>query len=206
MQSTRSLHRNKPVFTKGGCNRLFVFMMNPKYAIIRARIPKLLVRSWRIGISRIFHDRPFFFSQGIHQFGACLEVFLNQWMRGQCHPLIQRHIFKAVASEHLEKPQTSVTGVLDVMAKGTRHISDVACPIIEGAGCSFAAEDRHSSCALDIILLLVRVWMPVQFSHTTWFDLYQCRRDPCGDRKIGRVNDADGTSRENERFLFHQAV
>jgi hypothetical protein len=44
--------------------------------------------------------------------------------------------------------------------------ADVAGPVIEGPRLAFGSEDRHAAFALDVVLPLVRIRMPVQFAQS----------------------------------------
>src|SRR5437016_2730627 len=89
------------------------------------------------------YDRRHFLAQSAHDSRVQPEMRLHQLRRRERHPGVKREVGEVAAAEHLEKAQRRVAGILDVVAHGERHVTDVAGAEIEGARLTGRAEHAH---------------------------------------------------------------
>lgn len=149
----------------------------------------------------VFDDRPFLLPQRVHQLWSYMQVVLYQLPRSQRHPLVQRHVGKAVTFEHLQKPQALITCVLDVVPHGERYVPYITGPVIESSGRAIRREHRHARRAREVILPLVVIRVPMHFPHSARLDFYQRRRDCSRNGEVGGIDDAHGSARGYDRLL-----
>src|SRR3954470_8321704 len=79
----------------------------------------------------LWHDCGLVLREGSQRLLVEVQVGLDQLGRSQRHPLVERDVGEAVASEHLEEAERLVAGVLDVVAHGERDVADVARLVVE---------------------------------------------------------------------------
>jgi len=74
------------------------------------------------------------------------------------------------------------------------HVAHVASLEIRSSGTRSCCEHRHSSLAADVVLPLVGVRMPVEFTHTSRAHLNNRRRDRCRHFKETGIDNAHVSS------------
>src|SRR5580704_2469122 len=91
-------------------------------------------------------------------------MLIHQQVRRMRHPFRQRDVLVFAGLEHLEKDQVGVASILDVMRIGNRDVSDIALFKVHRSGSGAGSENRHAALASNVVLPLVCVRMPVQFT------------------------------------------
>src|SRR6266567_1426250 len=114
---------------------------------------------------------------------------LHKLLRRQSHPLIERYIGEVITLEDFEEAHRRVAGIFDVMAHGKGNETDIAGTKVEGARLTGRAEHAHARLALDVILPLVGVGVPMQLPHSAGVNLDQGRsgRSNWEDVALARV-------------------
>src|SRR6266446_10785911 len=128
-------------------------------------------------------DRDLVLVQGIRDLLIKLQMHVQKFGRRQGQPLVQRHIGVITTLEHLEETQGRRAGVLHVMTHREGDVTDVASLIVERSCLTRGSKHAHARLAADVVLPFIGVWMPVQFSHSTRFDLYESGRDILGGQE-----------------------
>src|SRR5208337_574727 len=106
-----------------------------------------------------------------------IEVRLHKLVWCKRQPLHQRDAGKVIGLPQLEVTQLRRPRVLDIVGHALRHIAGVAALIVEGLRIAIGSIHRHPALALDVVLQLIRIRVPVQFAHPARLDLDQ----PGGD-------------------------
>src|SRR5262245_14693864 len=90
------------------------------------------------------------------------------------------------------------------MTKG--HVSNVAGTEVEGACLTGSAEDAHARLALDVMLPLIGVGVPMQLPHSAWVDLDQGRSDHGGHRECAGIADPHRSALGLDRLLRYEPM
>src|SRR2546429_5734013 len=130
---------------------------------------------------------------------------LHKLRRRQSHPLIERYIGEVITLEDFEKAHRRVAGILDVMAHGKGNETDIAGAEVEGARLTRSAEHAHACLALDVILPLVGVGVPMQLPHSAGVNFDQGRGDRA-NREVAGIGDPHRPALGLDRLLRHQPV
>ena len=80
--------------------------------------------------------------------------------------------------EHRDKGKVGRAGILDVMAKAFLHVADIARKKIRRRGFRPGIEDRHPPLALDVVLPLIRIRVPMHFPYAARLYRDHARRQP----------------------------
>lgn len=131
----------------------------------------------------------------------------NHLLGGLSEPLEEGEILKLVRLEDLENLDGFVIAqVFDEMAHVLGHDADVSSLEVKGACDARGGEDGDACSSADEVRPLVGVWVPVHFTDGTGLDVEVCRGYGLGDRKVGRIRDADLASGGVEGFLLKHLV
>src|ERR1700753_3455314 len=106
----------------------------------------------------------------------------------------QRDSRKIGSSEHFEELQVGVARVLDVVSEVLLDVADVACVEVHCDGIWTGVEDRHLSFALDPVLPLIGVGMPVHLAQAAGTHRYKRCSNRCRNREVAAVSDVHRTA------------
>jgi hypothetical protein len=95
-------------------------------------------------------------------------------------PLVEGNVEITACLEHLKEDKILGTRVFDVVARHLWDKADVVCVEVHGAGVAFSVDDGHASLALDPVLPLADVRVPVQLADGSGLESNLGRRDVCG--------------------------
>src|SRR2546421_383326 len=92
------------------------------------------------------------------------------------------------------------------MPHGEWHVADVAGAEVEGARLPGSTENAHARLALDVILPLVGVRMPMHLAHCAGIDLDQGRCNLSGYREHAGISDPRRSAASLDRLLGHHSM
>src|SRR6266700_4739621 len=130
---------------------------------------------------------------------------LHKLRRRQSHPLLERYIGEVVAFEDFEEAHRRGAGILDIMAHGKGNETDIAGTKVEGARLTGSGEHAHARLALDVILPLVGVGVPMQLAHSAGVNLDQGRSDRA-NWEVAGIGDPHRYAPGLDGLLRHEPV
>jgi hypothetical protein len=106
-------------------------------------------------------------------------------------PVGERELLVARGSEYADELQFGIADIFDIVSEISFDVADVAGSEVHRQRFGTRIEDSHAAFALDIVLPLVGVWVPMHLPYASRWNGDQGCRHSGGNVEIGTVGNAD---------------
>src|ERR1700733_3228017 len=127
------------------------------------------------------------------RFFVDVEVLSHQFRWRMRKPVGKRDFLVAGSTKHPDELKIGISGVFDIMSEVAFDITNVASGEIHSERVRAGVEYRHAPLALDIVLPLVRIRVPVHLAHSARSNSNEGRGYRGRDLEICAVGDLDGS-------------